>query len=119
MAASLGRAAAHLQSRPLEVVRAFTPALIPLGMAAWASFSLSFLLTNLSYLWPSLSDPLSAGWNLLGTASLAWAPYLSGVSPWLQVAILLVGVAWAAAHVRRIADSLGGGLGLGLPFSAL
>jgi len=118
MAASLGRAAAHLRARPLEVVRAFTPALIPLGMAAWASFSLSFLLTNLSYLWPSLSDPLSAGWNLLGTASLAWGPYVSGISPWLQVAILLVGVAWAAAHVRRIADRLGGGLRLAIPVLA-
>jgi len=118
MAASVGRAAAHLQAKSLHVARAFTPALIPLGMAGWAAFSLSFLLANLSYLWPSLSDPLSAGWDLLGTASIAWAPYVSGVSPWLQVAILLVGVAWAAAQVRRIADRLGGGLRLAIPVLA-
>ena len=118
MAATVGRAAAHLQAKSLQVLRDFTPALIPLGIASWAAFSLSFLLTNLSYLWPSLSDPLGAGWNLLGTASLAWAPYLSAISPWLQVAILLVGVAWAAAHVRRIADRLGGGLRLAIPLLA-
>jgi hypothetical protein len=49
---------------------------------------------------------------------LAWAPYLSRISPWLQIAVLLVGITWAAAHVRRIADRLGGGGRLALPFLA-
>ena len=39
---------------------AFAYALVPLGLAAWIAFSLSFVFANLSYLWPALSDPM--GW---------------------------------------------------------
>jgi len=39
-------------------------------------------MTNASYVVASLSDPLGLGWNLLGTADLAWQPVLTaGLAP--------------------------------------
>jgi hypothetical protein len=87
--------------------KAFTAlaySLVPLGLAAWIAFSLSFVLANLSYLWPSISDPLGWGWDLFHTASLAWTPYLTGWRPALQVMVLLIGLGWAARTAVRIAD---------------
>jgi len=114
----VGRAFSRVRATSAQVLRAFTPALVPLGITAWGAFSVSFLLANLSYLWPALSDPFASGWNLLGAAGVGWSPYASGVAPALQLAILLVGLTWAGAHVRRIADELGGGLRLALPVLA-
>lgn len=78
-------------------------ALVPLGLAAWIAFSLSFVFTNLSYLWPALSDPLGRGWNLLGAAHAQWTPYLTQAMPMLQAIVLLGGLLWSSATARRIA----------------
>jgi hypothetical protein len=81
----------------------YAAALVPLGLAAWIAFSLSFVLINLSYAWPVISDPMGWGWNLLGTASLGWTPYVSGAIPLLQIPVLLVGLAVSIALAFRIA----------------
>ncbi len=85
----------------------FTYALLPLGLAAWIAFSLAFVFTNLSYVWPVLSDPMGWGWNLLGTAGRSWTPYLTSVVPLLQVGVLLGGLIWASVTARRIAEENG------------
>lgn len=82
---------------------AFAYALVPLGLAAWIAFSLSFVFANISYLGPALSDPLGWGWDLFGGASAVWSPYLSGAVPTLQAAVLLGGLAWAGRTTYRIA----------------
>jgi hypothetical protein len=81
----------------------YSKTLVPLGLAAWIAFSLSFVTINFSYAWPSLSDPFGWGWNLFGTAGLGWTPYLSGVIPMLQIPILLGGMTWAIALALRTA----------------
>jgi hypothetical protein len=60
--------------------------------------------TNISYAWSTASDPLGAGWNLLGTAQAAWAPYLTQSIPLLQASVLLLGLGWSSATARRIAS---------------
>jgi hypothetical protein len=77
-------------------------ALIPLGLGAWIAFSLSFVLVNLSYLLPTLSDPFGWGWNVLGTAGLDWKPYLTGLIPGMETAVLLGSLAWACRTALRI-----------------
>jgi hypothetical protein len=93
--------------------------LVPLGLAAWAAFSLSFALINISYLWPTLSDPLGWGWDLFGTAAVAWGPLISGWVPTLQAIVLVVGLAWASATtlraVRTPGSSRRGSLAAALP----
>ncbi len=82
---------------------AYAYALVPLGLAAWIAFSLSFVFTNISYLWPVLSDPFGWGWNLWGTAVSAWTPYLTQIVPALQTVVLVDGLAWTAVTARKIA----------------
>ncbi len=78
-------------------------ALVPLGLAAWVAFSLAFVFASASYLLPVLSDPLGLGWNLFGTGAFAWQPFGMQVVPYLQVGVLLGGLAWACRTSRRIA----------------
>jgi len=85
----------------------YAAVLVPLGLTAWVAFTLSFVLINFSYAWSVLSDPLGWGWNLLGTASLKWTPYLSGLVPYLQVSVMLVGLTAAIALALRTARQHG------------
>lgn len=93
---------------------AFSAALLPLGLAAWIAFSLSFVSANLSYLWPALSDPMGWGWDLFGTAALGWRPFTGSALPWAQTAVLLGGFAWSCAVAGRVAEHrAGSGRGAG------
>jgi hypothetical protein len=96
-------------------LRRFAPALLPLGLAAWAAFSLGFVLANVSYILPVLSDPIGLGWNLLGTASFPWMPLGGGAASWAVVAILLAGLAWSSRRVRAVADEVAGGVRMAAP----
>jgi hypothetical protein len=78
-------------------------ALIPLGLAAWIAFSISFVFANASYISQAASDPFGWGWDLIGAAGAAWTPFLSRTVPALQTAVLIVGLAWAIRTSRRIA----------------
>ena len=50
-----------------------------------------------------MSDQLGWGWDLFGTAGAAWTPYLTGLVPGLQSAVLLVGLVWASRTAVNIA----------------
>jgi len=78
-------------------------ALLPLGLFAWIAFTISFAFPKLNYVLTVISDPMGWGWNLLGTANSTWTPDVSGFSPILQVALLLVGLVWSASVTRRLA----------------
>lgn len=77
--------------------------LIPLGLMFWVAFSLSFVLTNATYILAALSDPLGLGWNLFGTAALAWQPILSAIIAPAQTLALVGGLAWAARTAQKTA----------------
>jgi hypothetical protein len=106
--AALTRWAAGFDEVPLR--RLFVPLaypLVPLGLAAWVAFTLSFVFANGSYALPVLSDPFGWGWNLLGTRDVAWRPWLTEWVPTAQAALLIVGLVvsiWTAdAILRRLA----------------
>ncbi len=97
----------RLAADPVALRVGFTApaaALVPLGLAAWAAFSLSLALSNGSYAWAVLSDPFGWGWNLFGTADWAWTPYATSAFPFLQSLILLAGLAAAVQVARRSAE---------------
>ena len=85
----------------LFIAQSYT--LVPLGMAAWVAFSLSFVFANFSYVLVALSDPFGWGWNLLGTAGIGWTPWLTNLTPFLQVGVLVGGFIWAATTSHKIA----------------
>lgn len=76
-------------------------ALIPLGLMFWVAFSLSFVLTNATYIAATLSDPLGLGWNLFGTAAIAWQPLLSSWVLPAQTLVLVGGLFWSARTAQK------------------
>jgi hypothetical protein len=79
-------------------------ALIPLGLMFWVAFSLSFVLTNASFILASLSDPLGFGWNLFGTADTAWQPMLTSILAPGQTLALVGGLIWSARTGQKAAN---------------
>lgn len=103
MATSLGQRWAASGKTPRRAFTDLAYALVPLGLAAWVAFSLSFVFANFSYAWAVLSDPFGWGWDLFGTAGASWTPYLSAAIPYLQFPVLLGGLAWSARTAYRLA----------------
>jgi ferredoxin len=81
-------------------------ALIPLGLMFWVAFSLSFVLTNASYILAALSDPLGLGWNLFGTANVAWQPMLTSILAPAQTLALVGGLIWSARTAQKAAGEV-------------
>jgi ferredoxin len=81
-------------------------ALIPLGLMFWVAFSLSFVLTNASYIIAALSDPLGLGWNLFGTANAAWQPMLTSILAPAQTLALVGGLIWSARTAQKAAGEV-------------
>lgn len=77
--------------------------LIPLGLMFWVAFSLSFVLSNATYILASLSDPLGLGWNLFGTSGVAWQPMLSAILAPGQTLALVGGLIWSAQTAQKAA----------------
>jgi ferredoxin len=81
--------------------------LIPLGLMFWVAFSLSFVLTNATYILASLSDPLGFGWNLFGTADAAWQPLLTSILAPGQTLALVGGLIWSARTAQKASNEAG------------
>ncbi len=103
VAVLIGRRLAGLRYNARRSVINFAYALIPLGLAAWIAFSLSFVFANLTYLAPALSDPFGWGWDLIGAAGVGWSPLFTETVPLMQIAILTIGLFGSISIVRRIA----------------
>ena len=80
--------------------------LIPLGLMFWVAFSLSFVLTNASYILATLSDPLGFGWNLFGTATAAWEPMLTILLAPAQTLALVGGLIWSARTAQKASKEM-------------
>ena len=76
-------------------------ALIPLGLMFWVAFSLSFVMTNATYIASVLSDPLGLGWNLFGTAAITWQPLLSAWVLPAQTLALVGGLFWSTRTAQK------------------
>jgi polyferredoxin len=104
LAVWLGHRLARSTMRLKKAYTSLAYCLVPLGLAFWMAFSLSFVFANFSYLWRIISDPFGWGWNLFGTAGAAWQPYLMSYVPYAQAAILIAGLAWAGKTAKRTAE---------------
>jgi hypothetical protein len=72
----------------------------------WVAFSLSFVLTNASYIIAALSDPLGLGWNLFGTANTAWQPMLTSILAPAQTLALVGGLIWSARTAQKASSKV-------------
>ncbi|MCH7706818.1 MAG: 4Fe-4S binding protein [Chloroflexi bacterium] len=106
-----GKLLANAKEVPLKrLFVSYSYTTVPLGLAAWIAFSLSFVFINISYAIPVVSDPFGWGWNLFGTAGYQWTPYVPQVLPYLQTPVLVVGLAMSIVLGNRISqENLGDG----------
>ena len=81
--------------------------LLPLGLMAWIAFTISFALPKLNLVLGVLNDPFGWGWHLLNAVNSSRSLDVSGFSPYLQAALLLVGVFWSANVTRKLSKSDG------------
>jgi 4Fe-4S binding domain len=81
-------------------------ALIPLGLAFWVAFSLSFVLSNGSYVLASLNDPLGLGWDMIGAANIAWRPLLPSFLVPAQTLTLVGGLIWSGHTAKKAASEV-------------
>jgi len=72
-------------------------------VACWIAFTVAFALVDISYAIPLLSDPMGWGWDLFGTADYGWVMYAPHIIPYLQIPIMLAGLAISIYTVYRIA----------------
>jgi ferredoxin len=93
---------------PRDVFVRYSFMLVPLGLMAWIGFSLPLVLVNHTHITSSLSDPLGFGWDLFGTAAQRWEPFIPSAIPYMQVALLLAGLATAFTSGRHVARDLCG-----------
>ncbi len=93
-----------IPTKQLFISQSYT--LIPLSLAAWFAFSISFVFSNFSYVWGVLSDPMGWGWNLLGFSNWDWTPYLTEWVPYLQTAVLLLGFSGSVMSFGKISSEL-------------
>ncbi len=87
---------------PRQLFAKFATSLVPLGLMSWVAFSLSFVLTNASYILAALSDPFGWGWDLFGRAGLTWQPYLTTLLVPLQTLVLVGGLLWSARTAQKV-----------------
>ncbi|MDK1030491.1 MAG: hypothetical protein QGD94_00620, partial [Planctomycetia bacterium] len=80
--------------------------LVPLGLLAWIAFSFPLIMVNGSYILMVLSDPLGNGWDLIGTAGIQWTPVLPEYVVYIQIVLLLFGLAFSLKRGYEIAKSL-------------
>lgn len=81
----------------------FSCLFIPIGLAAWAAFSVGIILPNGSYLIHVFSDPFAWGWDLFGTANFPWTPFQTGLMPYAQVLCLTIGLLFSLDYGYKIA----------------
>jgi hypothetical protein len=96
------RKLARLEVSPRQAFVDYAYTLVPMGLMGWIAFSFAFVFVNGSYAVPVLSDPFGWGWNLFGTKNIPWTPFLPGLAAALQIAVLLVGLAFSLSTAFRI-----------------
>jgi len=82
--------------------------LVPLGLCAWIAFSIPLIMVNVTHILSTVSDPMGWGWNLFGTANLPWTPIFPEYLIYVQLPVLLFGLAVCLGRGTALAESLYG-----------
>lgn len=91
-------------TRDLALQSSYT--LIPVGIFAWIAFSLPSVMVNYNYILIVLSDPLGLGWDLFGTANMAFKPFYPEWIPAIQGILLLCGLYFGTSRGFKAVEVL-------------
>jgi len=109
LAAWLGRKLSGTGTVPTRMLfLRYAYLLVPLGLCAWIAFSFPLVAVNFTHILATASDPLGWGWNLLGTAQMQWRPVLPEYMIFIQIPVLLAGLAYALKRGNTLAFELYG-----------
>lgn len=101
---ALSRWLSHSQQTLRTLFTRYAYALVPLGLSAWIAFSVSFVLTNASYVLTTVSDPFGWGWDVFGTAGIGWRPLAPTAIGFLQTGILIAGLLFSLRTAFRLTN---------------
>lgn len=104
-----GAGAAGLPTPAGVLFRSCSAALVPLGLSLWMAFALAMLLSMMSFVLQSLSDPFNWGWDLFRTAGTRWHILWAPAIPWLQAGCVLAGLAYSLRTLRECWGADGNG----------
>lgn len=104
----MAKATARIEESTKKVFLAFSYALSPYGLFLWIAFALTLMGINWAYPVRGFLDPLGLGWDLLGTASVSWQPFMPNLWPYIQMGITLLGLALTIHITYSIAMNLFG-----------
>ncbi|GAB4532978.1 MAG: 4Fe-4S binding protein [Anaerolineae bacterium] len=96
------RLAGRLQVPVRRLFVDYAYSLVPIGLIGWIAFSLGFVFVNGSYALSVVSDPFGWGWDLFGTRSIPWTPFLPGLAAILQTGLLMSGLVFSIFIAYRI-----------------
>ncbi len=99
---SLSRFLGGRQVRLRQAFANLAYAAVPLALVAWIAFSIPIIMVNWSYIVSTISDPFGWGWNLFGTRDVAWQPFLPQWIPYVQMAVVDIGLAFSAYFGFRL-----------------
>jgi ferredoxin len=100
--AGLGRVITRATEKTVEIFKASTAPLIPLGLGLWIAFVVPMLFVNFTFVIQSFSDPFGWGWDFFGTRSTPWHQLWPRWIPALQAACVLIGFAFGLRNAWRI-----------------
>jgi len=89
-----------------EIFLKYTYLLVPLGLVVWIAFSLPLILVNTTCILNTASDPMGWGWDLCGTARIPWKPYFPEYIAYVQIPLLLTGLAFSLKRGHDIAREI-------------
>lgn len=89
-----------------QVFVGYSYVLVPMGLLAWIAFSIPLILINGSYIIAVISDPFGWGWDLFSTKEFHWSPVGSGLLPYLQMAVVLLGMMVSITNGHKVALDL-------------
>lgn len=84
----------------------YSYAFVPLGLLAWVAFSVPLIMINGAYVVSVISDPFGWGWDLFGTAGVEWTPLLPEWVPFIQIVVLIAGLALALRGIYRVGGAV-------------
>ncbi len=103
----LGRKLAGPTEHSLKTVfLGYSYVIVPLGLLAWIAFSVPLIMVNGSYILNVASDPFGWGWNLFGTADVAWSPLIPEYIVYGQFTLLATGLYFAIKRGYQISLQL-------------
>lgn len=107
LAAWLGKRMSGTESiSAKEIFIRYTYLLVPLGLLVWIAFSLPLIMINGTYIVTTISDPMGWGWDLFGTANIAWKPIFPEFVLYIQIPLVLTGLAFSLKRGYQIATTI-------------